>query len=54
MPMGQPLTDTALLDSVVRIDGIEVTRAGNQLTDVIEGLTIDLHKAEPVPGARSA
>lgn len=43
---GQPLTDTALLDSKVLIDGTEITRAGNQLTDVIDGLTIDLQKAE--------
>jgi flagellar hook-associated protein 2 len=43
---GVPLANTALLDSLVKIDGIDVTRAGNQLTDVIEGLTIDLHKAE--------
>jgi flagellar hook-associated protein 2 len=49
---GQPLADTALLDSLVKIDGIDVTRAGNQLTDVIEGLTIDLHKAEE--GTRGA
>ncbi len=54
---GTPLADTALLDSAVRIDGIAVTRAGNQLTDVIEGLTIDLHKADPgtqtTPGTRA-
>jgi len=44
---GQPLTDTASLDAAFRIDGIEMTRPGNQLTDVIDGLTIDLRQAEP-------
>jgi len=44
---GQPLTDTALLDAAFRIDGIAMTRPGNQLADVIDGLTIDLRRAEP-------
>ncbi len=44
---GQPLTDTAELDAAVRIDGVEVRRSSNQLTDVIDGLTLDLHQAKP-------
>jgi flagellar hook-associated protein 2 len=44
---GQPLTDTALLDAAFRIDGIAMTRPSNQITDVIDELTIDLRQAEP-------
>lgn len=44
---GQPLTDVAQLDAAVQIDGIEVTRPGNQLTDLIDGLTLDLKRAAP-------
>lgn len=42
---GQQMTDTTLLDAAVRIDGTAVTRSSNQLTDVIDGLTINLQKA---------
>jgi len=44
---GQPLTDTALLDAALRVDGISITRPGNQIADLIEGLTLDLRRAEP-------
>jgi flagellar hook-associated protein 2 len=44
---GQLLTDTALLDAAFRIDGIDMTRPSNQLTNVIDALTIDLRRAEP-------
>lgn len=43
---GQAITDLAELDAAVRIDGIDVTRRGNRLTDVIEGVSLDLVKAE--------
>lgn len=44
---GEPLTDLSELDAAVRIDGFEITRPDNPLSDVIEGLTIDLKRAEP-------
>lgn len=44
---GQPLTDLALLDAALRVDGISITRPGNQIADLIEGLTLDLRGAEP-------
>jgi flagellar hook-associated protein 2 len=31
----------------LRIDGVTVTRAGNQIADVIDGVTLNLFKAEP-------
>lgn len=34
-------------DSRVNVDGIEVTRASNTLTDVVEGITFTLKKADP-------
>lgn len=34
-------------DSRVNVDGIEVTRASNTLTDVVEGITLTLKKADP-------
>ena len=37
----------AASDSRVNVDGIEVTRASNTLTDVIEGITLTLKKADP-------
>lgn len=44
---GQPLTDTALLDAAFRVDGIAITRPGNQIGDLIDGLSLDLRRAEP-------
>lgn len=44
---GQPLTDPALLDAALGVDGISITRPGNQIADLIEGLTLDLRGAEP-------
>jgi flagellar hook-associated protein 2 len=43
---GTALASTALLDSEVRVDGTTITRSGNSLTDVIDGVTINLKKAE--------
>lgn len=37
----------AASDSRVNVDGIEVTRASNTLTDVVEGITLTLKKADP-------
>lgn len=44
---GNPLTDTALLDAALRVDGISITRPSNQIADLIQGLTLDLRRAEP-------
>jgi flagellar hook-associated protein 2 len=39
--------DTALLDAEISVDGYSVTRATNTLDDVITGVTLDLHNADP-------
>jgi flagellar hook-associated protein 2 len=39
--------DTALLDAEISVDGYSVTRATNTIDDVITGVTLDLHNAEP-------
>jgi len=39
--------DTSLLDAEVSIDGYNVTRSTNTLDDVIQGLSLDLHSADP-------
>lgn len=44
---GQPLGDLALLDAALRVDGVAVTRPGNRVADLIQGLTLDLRRAEP-------
>ncbi|MEY6431901.1 flagellar filament capping protein FliD [Thioalkalicoccus limnaeus] len=44
---GKPLTDLAELDALIRIDGIEIARTGNQLADVLDGVRIELGQAEP-------
>jgi flagellar hook-associated protein 2 len=44
---GEPLAELSDLDAAVRIDGFAVTRPDNRLSDVIEGLTIYLKRAEP-------
>lgn len=42
------LTNTqAAADARLSIDGITVTASGNQVADVISGLTLNLHNAEP-------
>lgn len=44
---GERVSDLTALDAAVRIDGVEVTRSTNQLTDVVDGLSLALGKAEP-------
>ena len=39
--------DTALLDAEISVDGYTVTRATNTIDDVITGVTLDLHSADP-------
>ena len=39
--------DTALLDAEISVDGYTVTRASNTIDDVITGVTLDLHGADP-------
>ncbi|WP_457673233.1 flagellar filament capping protein FliD [Thiolapillus sp.] len=39
--------DTALLDSEISVDGYTITRSTNTLTDVIQGVTLDLQAARP-------
>jgi flagellar hook-associated protein 2 len=39
--------NTALLDAEVSVDGYAVTRANNTIDDVITGVTLDLHAADP-------
>ena len=39
--------NTALLDAEISVDGYSVTRATNTLDDVITGVTLDLHNADP-------
>ena len=39
--------NTALLDAEISVDGYSVTRATNTLDDVITGVTLDLHNANP-------
>ncbi|WP_456373611.1 flagellar filament capping protein FliD [Thiolapillus sp.] len=39
--------DTSLLDSEVSVDGYSITRSGNTLTDVIQGVTLNLQSALP-------
>ena len=43
---GAPLVDLANLDASVRLDGLQITRPGNEITDAIEGVSITLHQAE--------
>lgn len=35
------------LDAIVEVNGLQVTRSSNNLTDVIQGVNIDLFKADP-------
>ncbi|MDX2457101.1 MAG: flagellar filament capping protein FliD [Gammaproteobacteria bacterium] len=39
--------DTTLLDAEISVDGYSVTRATNTIDDVITGVTLDLHNADP-------
>jgi flagellar hook-associated protein 2 len=39
--------DTSLLDAEISVDGYSVTRATNTIDDVITGVTLDLHSADP-------
>ncbi len=39
--------DLALLDAEISVDGYSVTRASNTISDVIQGVTLDLHQAQP-------
>lgn len=39
--------DTALLDAEISVDGYAVTRGTNTIDDVITGVTLDLHNADP-------
>jgi len=39
--------DIALLDAEISVDGYTVTRATNTINDVMTGVTLDLHNAEP-------
>jgi flagellar hook-associated protein 2 len=39
--------DIALLDAEISVDGYSVTRATNTIDDVITGVTLDLHSADP-------
>jgi len=42
--------DLALLDAELVIDGYVVNRSGNSIDDIIQGVTLDLKKAEPGTG----
>ena len=39
--------DITLLDAEISVDGYTVTRASNTIDDVITGVTLDLHSADP-------
>ena len=39
--------DITLLDAEISVDGYSVTRASNTIDDVITGVTLDLHNADP-------
>lgn len=39
--------NTALLDAELSVDGYSITRGNNTIDDVITGVTIDLHSADP-------
>ncbi|BAO44299.1 flagellar filament capping protein FliD [Thiolapillus brandeum] len=39
--------DLSLLDSRISVDGYDITRSGNTLTDVIQGVSLDLQAARP-------
>lgn len=39
--------NTDLLDAEIRVDGYNVTRSVNTIDDVIQGVTLDLHSADP-------
>lgn len=39
--------DITLLDAVISVDGYTVTRPSNTIDDVITGVTLDLHNADP-------
>ncbi len=39
--------DLSLLDSKISVDGYSITRSTNTLTDVIQGVTLDLRSARP-------
>ena len=39
--------DLSLLDSEISVDGYSITRSTNTLTDVIQGVTLDLQSARP-------
>jgi flagellar hook-associated protein 2 len=39
--------DITLLDAEINVDGYTVTRASNTIDDVITGVTLDLHNADP-------
>ena len=39
--------DTSLLDAEISVDGYSVTRANNTIDDVITGVTLNLHSADP-------
>jgi flagellar hook-associated protein 2 len=50
----QPLRDalqsqtlSAASDAHLKVDGVDVVRAGNTITDLMDGLTIDLYQADP-------
>lgn len=45
---GQNLIETrGALDAILRVDGLQVTRPDNTISDVLEGVTLDLKKAAP-------
>lgn len=39
--------DLALLDAQISVDGYTVTRSGNSISDVIQGVTLNLQQAQP-------
>lgn len=39
--------DLSLLDAQISVDGYSVTRASNTISDVIQGVTLDLRQAQP-------
>jgi len=39
--------DLALLDAEISVDGYSVTRSSNKISDVIQGVTLDLRQAQP-------
>jgi len=44
---GVPMTDLTQLDAALTVDGIGVTREENTITNLVPGVTLNLHSAKP-------